>query len=81
MGKFFKREPKHCSVCDSTEIYKSIRTKDGKFYYCKNCHEEFYRELQPKITKYVMKEAKAGRKIGMKETNELIEKLVKDSQE
>lgn len=77
--KFLKREPKHCSICESTEIYKSLRTKDGKFYYCKKCHTEFYDNLKPKITKYVENEAKNGRTIGMRETQELVSRLSKET--
>lgn len=77
--KFLKREPKHCSICDSTEIFKSLRTQDGKFYYCKKCYQDFYTNLKPKINDYVVKKAKAGNKIGLRETQQLVERFTAET--
>jgi len=81
MGKFFKREPKICSICrvEGKPIKKRIRTQDGKFYYCEDCYKDFYDNLKPRITAAVIDRAKQGQKIGLKETQELVQKLTEET--
>lgn len=79
MGKFFRKEPRTCSICGLTKpIQKTVRNKDGKFYYCKDCWAKTYGVAKTMIYEQVLQAKKQGKSIGLKQLREVSDKIIKE---
>jgi len=76
MVKFFRKKPKKCSICGKQKIiYKSLRQGITKFSYCRECYDDYYKKIEDRVKAQVTKEAKAGKKIGIKEALAITKKI------
>lgn len=77
VGKFFKKESKKCSICGKSDfpIVKKLRKGLLVLYYCSSCYNKYQESVSARIREIVEQKKKEGKKIGLKETLQIVKEI------
>jgi len=79
MVKFFKKEPKQCSICGEIKpIKKKVFDKGHTFYYCQDCWNKTYGVAKTKIYEQVKNAKLKKQTIGLKELKQISDDIIKE---
>ncbi len=77
LGKFFKKEPKHCTLCDCAFTPENPMRQHmrgafiGKQYICLKCFNDIYVKAEPEVLKAVQEAKQNKHLIDLAKTREI----------